>query len=83
MNNKILIEIIVPMIQEEYDIYIPVSKSVRQATQLLIKSINELSDGHFPIKDNNILLKENGDVLAQNLTIKDNGIKNGDKIILI
>ena len=83
MTNKILVTVIVPMIEEEYDIYIPVSKNIKIATNLIVKAINELSEGHFPIKQNSTLISRNGNVYAKNYTVKENGIKNGDKIILI
>ena len=83
MTNKILITVLVPMIEKEYDIYIPVSKSIRVTANLLIKSINELSEGHFPIKDKCSLLTSTGEILKEDSNIKDSGIKNGDKIILI
>lgn len=83
MTNKILITVLVPMIEEEYDMYIPVSKSIKVTANLLIKTINELSEGHFPIKEKCILLTSDGQVLKEGSNIKESGIKNGDKIILI
>lgn len=89
MTNKILITVVVPMIEEEYDIYIPVSKTIKVTRDLLVKTVNELSEGYFPIKDNNslvtktILLSSNGSILKESNTVKDCGLKNGDKIIMI
>ena len=83
MTNKILITIVVPMLEEKYDIYIPVSKSIKVTKDLLIKTINELSEGHFPIKEKCTLLSSDGKPYENNLIIKECGIKNGDKIVLI
>ena len=83
MTNKILVTVIVPMIEEEYDIYIPVSKTIKLTLKLLTKTINELSEGHFPLKENNTLLSSTGVMFTNNFTIKECGIKNGDKIVLI
>ena len=83
MTNKILITIVVPMIEEKFDIYIPVSKSVRVTKQLLTKTIHELSGEHFPKNKNCILMSNNGKEYDDNFNIKDSGIKNGDKLILI
>lgn len=83
MTNKILITVSVPMIEEEYDIYIPISKSIKVTSKLLVKTINELSEGHFPLKDKCTLLSSSGQVLNENSIIKECEIKNGDKIILI
>lgn len=81
--NKILITVVVPMIEEKYDIYIPISKSIKVTKELLVKTINELSEGHFPKKDTCTIMSSNGMVYDPKLTIKESGIKNGDKIILI
>lgn len=89
MFNKILITVVVPMIEEEFDIYIPVSKTVRVTRELLVKMVNELSDGYFPIRNYNsteiktLLLSGDGVILGETNTIKDCGLKNGDKIIMI
>ena len=83
MTNKILITVAVPLIEEKYNIYIPVSKSIKVTKELLIKTINELSEGHFPKKESCVILSDKGIVYENNLTIKECGIKNGDKIIVM
>jgi len=83
MMNKILITVVVPTIEENYDIYIPVSKSIKVTKDLLVKTINELSEGHFPIKEKCTLLSSEGKPFDNNSIIKECGLKNGDKIILI
>ena len=83
MMNKILITIVVPMIEEKYDIYIPVSKSIKVTKELLIKTINELSEGHFPKKETCTLLSSDGKPFSDASIIKECNLKNGDKIILI
>lgn len=83
MMNKILITVVVPTIEEKYDIYIPVSKSIKVTKNLLVKTINELSEGHFPMREKCELLSSEGRIFDDNLIIKECGLKNGDKIVLI
>ncbi len=83
MMNKILVTVVVPMIEEEYDIYIPVSKIIDVAINLIVKTVNELSEGHYQIKQNPILMDSNGNAFVKGYTVKESGIKNGDKLILI
>ena len=83
MTNKIFITVGVPMIDEEYDIYIPVSKNIKLSIDLIVKAINELTNGHFPIKDNYIMINSNGEILSKSKTIKESNLKNGDKVILV
>lgn len=83
MTNKILISVKVPMIDEEYDIFMPVSKNVKLAINLIVKTINELTVGHYPLKNDSILLDQNGRILDVKLTIKECNLKNGDRLILL
>ena len=45
MKNKVLIELIVPTLEETYDVYIPINKRVGNVTTLLTKVVSELSGG--------------------------------------
>lgn len=83
MTNKILVTIVVPMIEETYDIYIPVSKTIKTTKKLLVNTIHELSAEHFPKNKDCILMSNAGIVYKNDLNIKECGIRNGDKIILI
>ena len=83
MMNKILVTIVVPMIELTYDIYIPVSKNTKIAIDLLAETINELTEGHFPKKEKYTLINSEGVILDKKKNIKENGVKNGDKLILI
>ena len=83
MSNKILVTVVVPMIEETYDIYLPICKNIGVTIDLLSKTINQLSEGYFPQKDRYILMSSKGTVFDINSNIKEAGIKNGDKIILI
>lgn len=81
--NKILLTVKVPMIEKKYDIKIPISKNIGVARELLIKTINELSEGHYPNKNNAVLLLSDGTILKETAIIKDYNLKNGDTIIII
>ncbi len=81
--NKILITIVVPMVEKEYDVFIPVSKNIDIAKKLIVKTINELTENHFPIKDRCVLMSSDGVIFRNIQTIKECNIKNGDRIILI
>ena len=81
--NKVLVELIVPVIEEKYSIFIPANKKISTTISLLSKAVNELSDGYFEIKKDNIILDEFGNPYNLSDNIKTAGIKNGTKIILI
>lgn len=51
-NNKILINLIVPTLNESYNIFIPINKTVAETIILLNQTIHDLTDGEFPISKN-------------------------------
>ena len=46
MNNKILIEVIVPLLEENFEIYIPVNKRISTVIKLIEKSLKEITNGY-------------------------------------
>lgn len=85
MNNKILIEVIVPLLEENFEIYIPVNKRISTVIKLIEKSLNEITNGYYPTqKENSVIIDaESGSVFDVNLTVKESKMINGSKIILI
>ena len=85
MNNKILIEVIVPLLEENFEIYIPVNKRISTVIKLIEKSLNEITNGYYPTqKENSVIIdEESGSVFDVNLTVKESKMINGSKIIVI
>ena len=85
MNNKILIEVIVPLLEENFEIYIPVNKRISTVIKLIEKSLNEITNGYYPTqKEKSVIIdEESGSVFDVNLTVKESKMINGSKIILI
>ena len=83
MNNKILVLVYVPLIEEEFDIYIPYVKKIGTVKNLIIGIIEEQSEGIF--KNNNAKFlydKVTGEKYDDNQFVRDSSIKNGTKLIL-
>ena len=82
--NKILVLVYVPEIEQEYDIYIPINKKIGTIKKVIINSIIELSDGNINNIDNLKLYdKITSKVYENNIMVKDSGIKNGCKLVLM
>jgi hypothetical protein len=82
--NKVFIIVEVPLIEQKYEVYIPIGKKIHKVTSILAKAISELSGGHYPIKDDATLYsKVTGRAYNINLTVKDTDIRNGSEVILI
>ena len=83
-NNKILIELYIPLIERNYDLYIPINKKIGTIKKLIEQGLVELTDKSYEIKeDTNFYSKETGKIYDVNETVRDTDLKNGSKIILI
>ena len=84
MKNKVLIKVYVPIIDEEYEIYIPTNESIKKVLELIVKSIYELSDSYLDISVNHYLLDPNtSNIYMNDQIIRDTDIKNSKKLILV
>ena len=83
--NKFLITLIVPTIGKEYNLYVPNNKKMGTIKKYILESLYELSENNFTGDINNTLFidRDNGEVYENDILIKDSGIKNGDKIIIV
>ena len=84
MMNKILVKLYVPVIEKQYDIWLPINKKMHKIVNLLEKSVNELCGGYYtPSTPPMLYDKNSAKPYNMNLTVKKNNIKNGTELILI
>ena len=84
MNNKILVDVIVPLLEEKYQIYIPINKRISVIIKLIEKALKEMTNGYYPMKDSSVIIDaESGNVFDINITVKESKMVNGSQIILI
>ncbi len=84
MNNKILVELEIPLIETKYDMFIPINKKIGTIKSLVENSLMELTDNAYsPRQDTNFYSKETGDIYDVNRTVRETDLKNGSRIILI
>lgn len=83
-SNKILLEVFIPLIEEEYDVFVPVNKTMGTIKKIIEKGIIDLSDHGYTMKeDTNLYSKETGDIYNVNLKLTETDLKNGSQVILI
>lgn len=83
-DNKVCVDLIVPCIEERYNVFIPVNKKTIEIIFLLNKAINDMTDGSFPLSDKLSLINaEDGSVYDVGSTFLENHILNGSRIILM
>ena len=82
--NKILVLVYFPLLEQEYDIYIPINKKIGTIKKTIIKSIYELNEGNIKNPEKLKLCdKETTNTYDNNVIVKNSGIKNGSKLILM
>lgn len=84
LNDKVLIELVVPVLEESYDVFIPINKKVGNVIILLSKVVSEMSGGYFVANEKNCLYNgDTGDRYSIDDLIKNTDIRNGSKVILM
>lgn len=84
MNFKVLVEVYVPELDIKYNLFIPSSKKIGNVILNLVKAISELTQGAYSREYNHALMNSDTcQIYDINLNLKDAGILNGTKLILI
>lgn len=84
MENKVLVILNIPEIDESYDIMIPISRKVGNIIELISKFLNEETDGQYKIDINkNLYNKESGQRYSNNQLVVETDIRNGTRLVLI
>ena len=82
--NKVLIRLYVPMLDNSYDVFIPVNELVWKVNKLLVKSVCDLTDAELPLNKNYVLVNiESGRIYNNNEIVINTDIRNSTKIALI
>ena len=80
MENKVLIKLIMPELDEEFDIFIPVNELIWK----IKKSISDLSKTDLNIQDEYILInKDNSKIYTNNEILINTDIRNGTELFFI
>lgn len=84
MKNKILIELYIPLIEKNYDVYVPINKKIGTVKKLIEEELVDLTDNAYKVSEStNFYSKDTGQIYDVNQTVRDTDLKNGSRIILI
>jgi hypothetical protein len=82
--NKVLVKLYVPIIDGQYDIWLPLNKKIYNIIVLLSKAVNELEEGYYQPEEMPILYNRlTGMPYDINLKVQEADIRNGTEIVLI
>lgn len=84
MKNKVLVKLIVPEIDSDFDIFIPVNELIWKIKKMLLKSVNDLSKNNLDLGAEYVLLnKTNSKIYKNNDAVIDTDIRNGTELLII
>lgn len=82
--SKILVEVYVPVIDQTFDVHIPVTCKVHEVETMLAGAFQDLSDGYFvPSPDTVLCDRLSGEELDINQSVLELGLQNGARLMLI
>ncbi|MBP3542872.1 MAG: hypothetical protein J6J86_01460 [Lachnospiraceae bacterium] len=83
-RNKVLIQLYIPVTGENYDIFLPRTLSVGQATRLIASFFYGMTGGAYIPNDEAVLCNmDDGKIYSVNSSVEDLKLKNGSKLMLI
>jgi len=84
MNNKVIVELVVPQLETNYNIYLPVSKKIGDIINLLIKAVNDFSEVKLEYNQKIALYNSlDGTRYNSDDILYNTNIRNGSRLVLI
>ena len=84
MKNKVLVKLIVPEIDEVFDIFIPVNEIMWKIKKMILKCVNDISGCDMNLDLDYVLLKKtNSRIYNNNEIVINTDIRNGAELLII
>lgn len=84
MSNKVLVHLLLPEIDEAYDVFIPINIRIGTVIKLINKSLKELSNGAYEEKEGRKLYNaDNSSVYQVNMLVRETNIRNGSTVVFM
>ena len=84
MKNKVLVEIYIPQLDEEFNIYLPLNKNIANIIELICKAVSEMKRiDQIDFNTFSLYNRESGLKYQQDKTIKETNIRNGFRLLLM
>ena len=82
--NKLLVTIQIPTIEQSFDLFIPINKKVGTVKKYIVKAIDDITSGLMvEIESYALFDVDTGKKYPNNIYVKDSGIKNGARLMII
>ncbi|MCD8098793.1 MAG: hypothetical protein LUE31_12410 [Lachnospiraceae bacterium] len=82
--NKVMVKLCIPVTGESYDLLLPRTLSVSQATKLIASFFVGMTGGaYIPDEDAVLCSMEDGNIYNVNSSVEDLHLQNGSRLMLI
>lgn len=84
MNNKVLINLYVPMLEKKYEIFLPVNRKIGEICNLIAKGLVEISNDYYIITNcEHLYNRVNGSIYNEKMLLKNTDIRNGSELVFM
>ena len=84
MKNKVIVKIIVPSLDETFDIFLPVNKKIGKTIELIGNYLKGSTEGMFEFNEHvSLYNRDTGEIYDPNVIVKNTNIRNGTELIFI
>lgn len=83
MVNKVLIKLIVPELDMDFDLFIPVNEVVWKVKKMVAKSVSDIANVNFSAENYLLINKDNSRIYNNNEIIINTDIRNVTELILV
>lgn len=82
--DKLLINVFVPLIDDNFEVKVPINLEMKEAVQLIQEAIVDLSNKAYIVNPNARLFDKNtGNLINVNNIVKFSGLTNGASIMIL
>lgn len=83
MDYKILIKLFLPELEQNFEMYIPVNRTIGQVIELMNKVVNDITLNVYPIKEGlQLMNRRNNTFYEYNALVRNTNIRNGTELVM-
>ncbi|MGM9875569.1 MAG: hypothetical protein ACI32H_06585 [Bacilli bacterium] len=83
MDYKILIKLFLPELEQNFEMYIPVNRTIGQVIELMNKVVNDITLNVYPIKEGlQLMNRRNNTFYEYNDLVRNTNIRNGTELVM-
>lgn len=83
MDYKVLVKLYIPELEQEYELYLPVNRNIKQIKVNLNRMVSDRTEGIYPIINSlELYNRRTGTIYFNKDLLRNTDIRNGTELIL-